>query len=334
MFKLMEPREMDARVDDVPRMLLHIHESVHDRLRNGAIRTHLPLRKNAKGDAQQPYDVVADATILRVLEKHAGSGILWSEETGEIRFGDGRPLYRFVVDPVDGSDNWGRGLPLSAVSVAVLPADSPITPARVCWAMVGDLRERLPLTARRGYGGYHGSRRIRTSGVQTLSTAFLSCELNHFDPPASVGGLLQRARGVRALWLRLAGYNDGSHRRARRARGSPWPTDPGELLGGGPHSRRIWRMYRKPGRATSSADRLADLQNKSNRSRHDGAGPRGRRCSGRIITVPQLTCRAASFSRQEQVGGCQCRRRALSPRTRFLDSRLANGPSWPAWQPA
>jgi fructose-1,6-bisphosphatase/inositol monophosphatase family enzyme len=34
--------------------------------------------------------------------------------------------------------------------------------------------------------------------VQTLSTAFLSCELNHFDPPASVGGLLQRARGVRA----------------------------------------------------------------------------------------------------------------------------------------
>jgi len=198
MVDLMESREMDVRIDDVPRMLRHIHESVHDRLRDGAIRTDLPLRKNAKGDAQQPYDVLADATILRVLETHAGSGILWSEEAGEIRFGNGRPLYRFVVDPVDGSDNWGRGLPLSAVSVAVLRADSPITPAHVCWAMVGDLRERLPLTARRGYGGYHGSRRIRTSGVQTLSTAFLSCELNHFDPPASVGGLLQRARGVRA----------------------------------------------------------------------------------------------------------------------------------------
>ena len=156
MFDLMEPREMDTRVDDVPRMLRHIHESVYDRLRDGANRTHLPLRKNAKGDAQQPYDVVADAAILRVLETHAGSGILWSEESGEIRFEDGRPLYRFVVDPVDGSDNWGRGLPLSAVSVAVLPADSPITPARVCWAMVGDLRERLPLTARHGYGGYMG----------------------------------------------------------------------------------------------------------------------------------------------------------------------------------
>ena len=198
MSNLVEPREMDARVDDIPRMLRHIHESVHDHLGTETIPTHLPLRKNAKGDAQQSYDVAADAVILRVLETHFSSGILWSEESGEVRFGDGRPLYRFVVDPVDGSDNWGRGLPLSAVSVAVLPTDSPITPAYVCWAMVGDLRERLPLTASRGNGGYHGSQRLYTSGVQTLSTAFLSCELNHFDPPPSVGRLLQRARGVRA----------------------------------------------------------------------------------------------------------------------------------------
>ncbi len=198
MANLVEPRELDTRVDDVPRRLRHIHESVHDHLGAETLRTHLPQRKNAKGDNQQPYDVAADAIILRVLETEFSSGILWSEESGEVRFGDGRPLYRFVVDPVDGSDNWGRGLPLSAVSVAVLPTDSPITPANVCWAMVGDLRERLPLTASRGNGGYRGTERLCTSGVQTLSTAFLSCELNHFDPPPSVGKLLQRARGVRA----------------------------------------------------------------------------------------------------------------------------------------
>ena len=131
---------MDAPADDVPRMLCQIHESVQDCLRNGNVLAHLPLRRNPKGDVQQPYDVVADAVILSVLEEHVGNGILWSEESGEIQFGDGRPLYRFVVDPVDGSDNWGRGLPLSAVSVAVLPADSPIMPDEVRWAMVGDLR--------------------------------------------------------------------------------------------------------------------------------------------------------------------------------------------------
>ena len=193
-----EPREMDVLADDVPSMLRHVHESVHDCLRDGNVLAHLPLRKNAKGDVQQPSDVVADAVILSVLEERVGSGILWSEESGEVRFGHGPPVYRFVVDPVDGSDNWARGLPLSAVSVAVLPVDNPITPDRVCWAMVGDLRERLPLTASRGHGVYRGSQRIRTSGVHTLSTALLSCELNHFDPPPAVGRLLQRARGVRA----------------------------------------------------------------------------------------------------------------------------------------
>ena len=154
--------------------------------------------KNAKDDDVKLFDLAANDAALDVLREFQQPLIVDSEEGQRREIGSGTPRHLLVLDPVDGSDNWGRGLPLSAVSVAVLPTDSPITPARVCWAMVGDLRERLPLTAHRGNGGYHGSRRICTSGVQTLSTAFLSCELNHFDPPPSVGKLLQRARGVRA----------------------------------------------------------------------------------------------------------------------------------------
>ena len=35
------------------------------------------------------------------------------------------------------------------------------------------------------------------SEVHTVSAAFVSCELNHYDPPPSVGRLLRRARAVR-----------------------------------------------------------------------------------------------------------------------------------------
>ena len=52
-----EPREMDTVA--VPTILRHIHESVHDCLRDGTVPAHLPPRKNAKGDVQQPADVVA-----------------------------------------------------------------------------------------------------------------------------------------------------------------------------------------------------------------------------------------------------------------------------------
>jgi len=182
--------------EEIPRLLCQVHRRVCRRLQHETgLAT--PVGQNAKGDTQQRFDVVADAIIRRALQESFGSGIILSEESDAVRFGEALPSYRFVVDPVDGSDNWGRGLPLSAVSIAVLPVDGPLQPDRVSWAMVGELREHLPLTAGHATGAYHGSDRIRVSEVRTVSAAFVSCELNHFDPPPAVGKLLQSARAVR-----------------------------------------------------------------------------------------------------------------------------------------
>ena len=185
--------------EDIAQLLCQVHNRVRRGLHHETVLADLPVGTNAKGDAQQRFDVVADAILRRAVTESVDSGILLSEESGEVRFGEHPPLYRFVVDPVDGSDNWGRGLPLSAVSIAVLPVDGPLQPDRVSWAMVGELREGapLPLTAGRGHGAYRGSHRVRASGVRALRSAFLSCELNHFDPTPAVGRLLRSARGVR-----------------------------------------------------------------------------------------------------------------------------------------
>lgn len=188
---------MSSVSEDVPQLLCQVHNRVRNGLQHETVLADLPVGKNAKGDTQQRFDVVADAIIRRALTESVHNGILLSEESGEVRFGTHSPTYRFIVDPVDGSDNWGRGLPLSAVSIAVLPVDGPLQPDRVSWAMVGELREPLPLTAGRGHGAYRGSHRIRASGVRALRSAFLSCELNHFDPTPAVGRLLQSARAVR-----------------------------------------------------------------------------------------------------------------------------------------
>ena len=183
--------------EDIPALLCQVHSRVRRCLQHETVLADLPVGQNAKGDTPQPFDVVADEVIRRALKGSFGSGILLSEESGEVQFGESPPRYRFVVDPVDGSDNWGRGLPLSAVSIAVLPVEGPIQPDRVSWAMVGELRDQVPLTAGHGNGAYRGSHRIRVSEVCTVSAAFVSCELNHFDPPPSVGRLLRGARAVR-----------------------------------------------------------------------------------------------------------------------------------------
>ena len=205
---------MGAMSEEIPRLLCQVHSRVCRRLQH---ETGLaaPVGQNAKGDTQQRFDVVADAVIRRALRESFGSGIILSEESDAVQFGEAPPSYRFVVDPVDGSDNWGRGLPLSAVSIAVLPVDGPIQPDRVSWAMVGELREHLPLTAGHVTGAYRGSHRIRVSEVRTVSSAFLSCELNHYDPPPIIGSVFHASR-TRHHARPLRGHRQDRRRRHGR----------------------------------------------------------------------------------------------------------------------
>ena len=103
---------------------------------------------NAKGDVQQPFDRSTHELIRKWLTNQFESGAIHSEENSEIiTFGKKPPAYRFIVDPVDGSDNFKRGLALSAVSVAVLRGEEPIGLDQVLFSMVGGLED--PISAQR-----------------------------------------------------------------------------------------------------------------------------------------------------------------------------------------
>ena len=154
---------------------------------------------NPKGDRQQAFDLAADAAVRRILEGELDSGIILSEESEEHHFGRAEPVYRFVIDPVDGSDNWSRGLPLSSVAVAVLPAEAPLALDRVIAALTGDLGEEDPEVCVRGGGAHRGTDQIQTAGTRRIKDAFISCELTHFAPTSRLAALLASARAVRSF---------------------------------------------------------------------------------------------------------------------------------------
>jgi len=181
----------------VPGILASVHGELRRELRASQDRPDAG-RKNAKGDIQRSFDLAADECVRSYLERAFPAGVLLSEESDERRFGTEEAQYRFVVDPVDGSDNFARRLPLAALNIAVLPVEGPLAPQQVLFSVVGDLREESPILAARGEGAYRGSTRLKTSPVRSLSQAFVSCELNHFAPPPQLGTLLSRARGVRS----------------------------------------------------------------------------------------------------------------------------------------
>ncbi len=183
---------------DIAKALLRLHAEVRRTVAGSDVDRAQLLGKNRKGDRQRGFDVAADVAVRRLLEGEFGSGIILSEESEDFYFGETAPAYRFIVDPVDGSDNWARGLPLSSTAVAVLPADGPIALDRVAASLVGGLEEDTPIVAVRGEGAHRGPERLQTSGTRRIADAFVSCELNHFAPTAQVGELFSTARAVRS----------------------------------------------------------------------------------------------------------------------------------------
>ena len=184
---------------DLATVLRRLHGGVREALAglstSHAQETH---GTNPKGDRQRAFDLAADAAVRRILEGELDSGIILSEESEEHRFGRAEPAYRFVVDPVDGSDNWSRCLPLSSVAIAVLPAEAPIALDQVIAALTGDLGEEDPLICIRGGGVHRGTNQIRTASTRKIKDAFVSCELNHFAPTSPLGALFASARAVRS----------------------------------------------------------------------------------------------------------------------------------------
>jgi len=154
---------------------------------------------NAKGDRQKAFDVLVDRTIRDYITNVFGdSAAIVSEESRDHQTVSA-PQYRFVVDPVDGSDNFTRDFPIFRVSIAVLPGDAPLSIDSVVYGMVGDpLRNRICL-AERGCGAFVGDQPLRTSRVTRLENAFISCEMNHFTIGPQAAGVLARGAGVRCF---------------------------------------------------------------------------------------------------------------------------------------
>jgi histidinol phosphatase-like enzyme (inositol monophosphatase family) len=119
----------------------------------------LNVRRKADGSCVTAADVEVERYLrARILEKYPNDGII-GEETGEQTGCTGR---QWIIDPIDGTYSFARGVPLYGVLIGVLIDGEPTigvanTPA------AGEL-----VYARRGHGCFCNGKRSRTT-----STAFV-----------------------------------------------------------------------------------------------------------------------------------------------------------------
>jgi myo-inositol-1(or 4)-monophosphatase len=102
------------------------------------------------GDVALVIDRAAEDAILGELERTELPLTVVSEERGEVRLAGGGPVH-VVVDPIDGSRNAKRGLPVWCVSIAV--AAGPLL-GDVRWAYVRDGDRGEEWWARAGEGAF------------------------------------------------------------------------------------------------------------------------------------------------------------------------------------
>ena len=110
-------------------------------------------------------DIAAEEEIIYHLRKAYPDHAIQGEETG--LSGDEDAEYRWIVDPLDGTTNFIRGIPHFAVSIACLHR------GKLEHAVVLDPVRREEFTASRGRGAQLNGRRIRVSSLKSLEGALL-----------------------------------------------------------------------------------------------------------------------------------------------------------------
>jgi myo-inositol-1(or 4)-monophosphatase len=170
------------------------------------------LGRGAGGDTTVAVDQAAEDAAFAVLTDLAGdAGIgftVVSEEIGERTLGAGGP-WRVVIDPVDGSLNAKRGLPLYAFSVAI--ADGPAM-ADVVLGYVYDLGNGEEWIAHRGGGASVDGAALGSSRpLERLQLVALEATRpEHLAPAAAaMPGEVERVRVLGSLALALCHLADG-----------------------------------------------------------------------------------------------------------------------------
>ena len=146
------------------------------RMAGKVIAERFPAARNVtiKGyrDIVTEVDTAAEAIILRLIRERFPSHAILSEEAGGSAIGDG---YTWVIDPLDGTTNYARRLPISTVSIGVLERGEPVV-----GVIYDPLRDQL-FVAERGKRATLNDEPIAASKIARLDHAVIGLDWGRSD---------------------------------------------------------------------------------------------------------------------------------------------------------
>jgi fructose-1,6-bisphosphatase/inositol monophosphatase family enzyme len=214
----------------------------------GGVALELRGRAEAEVKHEGPTDIVteadrrAEALLLDLLrEERPGDGVLGEEGASVAATG----ARRWVLDPVDGTHNYARGIPVWCAAVALLDEDGP-----AACAVLDPERGEL-FTAARGGGAALDGAPLRAGGEVALGSASVAMfvDVRRRDPEviAVNASVAERVGSLRCLGcgsIELAYVAAGRIDAWLQPDSEPWDWHPGALLvreaGGAAYARGRW----------------------------------------------------------------------------------------------
>lgn len=135
-----------------------------------AMQSHLgSIRYKTPKDVVTSADMESERILVSRIQEHFPEHSIRTEEAGHIKAGS---RYEWILDPVDGTVNFSRGIPLWGVSVALVEnTERGVSPlvAAVHLPALGKI-----FSACRGGGAFRNGEKIRVSETAELSHAIVS----------------------------------------------------------------------------------------------------------------------------------------------------------------
>lgn len=148
--------------------------------------------KGAFGEDTSLIDEVSEKTVISELEERGVNAIIISEEVGRVRLGEEPPEFEIILDPIDGTFNAVRGIPLYSISIAIKSLSS-----NQKFGYVSSLAVNEEFYAYEGKGAFRNSRKIRVSDKKELERANISLYSDE-RRPERVLGLVRSVNRIRS----------------------------------------------------------------------------------------------------------------------------------------
>ena len=152
--------------------------------------------KSSAADLVTSVDLGSDQMISAELKRLLPHAAILTEESG---FTSGESSYKWIVDPLDGTNNFAQGIPVFTISIALHHHDEPFLGViynpcldEFYWAVKGE-------------GAYCNGERLQVSSKTTLATCILATGFP-YDKDAHpvnnlnyLAALIPKTRGIRRL---------------------------------------------------------------------------------------------------------------------------------------